>query len=81
VLRVEDVLDPVHEVPFRPRGAEHVVAHFEFIRAFFQNGMPGQLTQPLPDLVPGPVVHLAAARQNTPAAEIDQQGLNPNLAQ
>ena len=79
MLRIENVLDPVHKCPFRPLRTEHVVAGFELIRAFFQNGMPGELTQPLPDFPPGRVLHVAAPGQNPAAAEIDQQGLNPCL--
>ena len=37
--------------------------------------MPGQLTQPPADFVPRRVLHVAAAGQNPPVAEIDQQAL------
>ena len=55
-----------------PRGAEDIVAFFEFIRGFFENDMPADGLHPLPDFAPGRVRQFPAPEKDSPEAEIDQ---------
>lgn len=79
MLWIKGILDPVHEPPLPPRGAEDIVAFFEVIRGFFKNRMPADGLHPLSDFVPGGIPQTRASEKDPPEAEIDQDRSLPGL--
>ncbi|MDP3284098.1 MAG: hypothetical protein Q8M56_06695, partial [Desulfobacterales bacterium] len=72
MLGVKYRLYPVHQIPFRPRQPEHIVALLEFIRGYFHNDLAFQLNHLQSQHYPRTFCHSIESCQYQPAPENEQ---------
>ena len=73
MFRIEDILDPVHKLPFRAGKAEDLVAFFELLRGLLEQHVPALFGRMPAQTGPSRIGQARQAGQNASGSEIKQK--------